>query len=126
MDKVKCLLGPEPPQAANVNRHKHASVNGLDTEIPLSLFHEGFTFHEAIACGTGGDGALLRRLCTRHDSGLAVDAPGVVVDFRSGEIWNDQEGQEEEGEEAGELDEHARYIADEINNVLLFLSQTRP
>lgn len=38
MDKVKCLLGPEPPQAASVNRHEDASVNGLDTEIPSSHF----------------------------------------------------------------------------------------
>src|SRR4030095_6102091 len=69
-------------------------------------------------CGTGWDGRLLRRICARHDPGLAVGAPGVVVDFRSGEIWNDQEGQEEEGEEA-ELRERARCVANEVTNVLL-------
>jgi hypothetical protein len=44
MDKVKYRPGPEPPQAASVNRHEDASVNGLDTEIPSSLFHEEFNF----------------------------------------------------------------------------------
>jgi len=92
----------------------------------VSSFHEGFNFHEAFACGTGSDGILRRRIRTRHGPGFAARAPGVCVDFRSGEIWNDQEGQEEEGEEAGELDERARCVADEVNNVLPFLSQTRP
>jgi len=38
------LAGPAPPQAANVNRHEHASVNGLDTELPLSLSRGIFVF----------------------------------------------------------------------------------
>ena len=115
-----------PPRAASVNRHEDASVNGLDTEIPLSHFHEGFNFHEAFARGTGGDGVLGRGHRTRHDPGLAVGAPGVVVDFGSGEIWNDQEGQEEEGEEVFGLLELDDCRADEVNDALPFPSQTRP
>ena len=76
-----------------------------------------FNFHEAIARGTGCDGTVGRRVCTRYDSGLAVDASSVGVVVCSGEIWNDQEGQEEEGE-AGEFCERVRFVA-EVINVLL-------
>ena len=115
MDKVKYRSGPEPPQAASVNRHEDASVNGLDTEHRCRLSTRDTTFHEAVARGSGCDGVLRRRIRTRHDPGLAAGAPGVDVDFRSGEIWNDQEGQEEEGEEAGEFYERVRCVADEVN-----------
>ena len=92
----------------------------------MSLINEGITFHEAIACGTGCDGVLGRRVCTRFDHGLAVGAPSVGVGTRSCEIRNDQEGQEEEGEEAGELLERARRGADEVKKSFTFPSQTRP
>jgi hypothetical protein len=81
----------------------------------LSHLYEGTNFHEAIACGTGCDDVLRRRIRTRFNSGLAVGAPGVGVGSRSGEIRDDQEGQEEEGEEAGELLEHARCRANEVD-----------
>ena len=110
-------VGPAPPQAVNVNRQEVASVNGLDTVYRCRFFTRDFSFHEALACGTGRDGIFCSRVRTKHDPGLAVGAPGVVVDFRSGEIWNDQEGQEEEGE-AGEFCERVRFVA-EVINVLL-------
>jgi pyruvate/2-oxoglutarate dehydrogenase complex dihydrolipoamide acyltransferase (E2) component len=77
-------------------------------------FHKESSTHEAFACGTGCDGVLSRRIRTRHDPGLVGGAPGVGGDFRSGEIWNDQEGQQEEGEEAGEFPERVRCVANEV------------
>ena len=74
-----------------------------------------FNFHEAIARGTGCDGTVGRRVCTRHDTGLAVDASSVGVVVCSGEIWNDQEGQEEEGEKDDEFFQLDRCVADEVN-----------
>jgi len=72
-------------------------------------------FHEAIARGTGCDGTVGRRVCARYDSGLAVGASSVGVGVRSGEIRNDQEGQEEEGEKDDEFFQLERCVADEVN-----------